>query len=118
QTEAGVLAQERIDPRFATSRSRQRRSRSGCASRNAPLRRQRTRDVRLRSKSKAIIVAVAAWLIVPSAIDGRARSRVRREDVGDGSAAEGGGAHGLDGEGCGEQRLARTEDDRVDDDAV
>jgi hypothetical protein len=45
---------------------------------------------------------MAAWLIVPSAImaiDGRGRSRVRREDVGDGSGAEGGGAHGLDGEG-------------------
>jgi DNA-binding transcriptional MerR regulator len=55
---------------------------------------------------------------VRSPVAGRARSRVRREDVGDGSAAEGGGAHGLDGEGCGEQRLAGTEDDRVDDEAV
>ena len=36
----------------------------------------------------------------------------------DRSAAEGGGAHGLDGEGCREQPLARTEDDRVDDEAV
>jgi hypothetical protein len=42
---------------------------------------------------------------------------VRREDVGDGSAAEGRRAHRLDAEGCGEQPLARTEDDRVDDEA-
>jgi hypothetical protein len=55
---------------------------------------------------------------VRSPVAGRARSRVRREDVGDGSAAEGGGAHGLDGEGCGEQPLACTEDDRVNDEAV
>ncbi|HEY2657121.1 MAG TPA: hypothetical protein VGI55_15120 [Solirubrobacteraceae bacterium] len=41
-----------------------------------------------------------------------------REDVGDGSAAEGGGAHGLDGEGRSEQPLACTADDRVDDEAV
>jgi hypothetical protein len=43
---------------------------------------------------------------------------MRGEDVGDGSGAEGGDAHGLDGEGCGEQPLARSEDDRVDDEAV
>ena len=36
----------------------------------------------------------------------------------DGSGAEGGRAHGLDGEGCCEQPLVRTEDDRVDDEAV
>jgi hypothetical protein len=55
---------------------------------------------------------------VRSPVAGRTRSRVRCEDVGDGSAAEGGGAHGLDGEGCGEQPLACTEDDRVDDESV
>ena len=38
----------------------------------------------------------------------RARSRVRREDVGDGSAAESGGAHGLDGQRCCEEPLARA----------
>jgi hypothetical protein len=43
---------------------------------------------------------------------------VRREDVGDGSAAEGGGAHGLDGERCGEEPLAGTQDDGVDDKAI
>lgn len=36
-----------------------------------------------------------------------ARSRVRREDMRDGSAAEGGGAHRLDGERCVEEPLAR-----------
>ena len=36
----------------------------------------------------------------------------------DGSAAEGGGAHWLHGEGCREQPLARTEDDWVDDESV
>jgi hypothetical protein len=46
------------------------------------------------------------------------RSRVRREDVGDSSAAEGGGAHRLDGERCVEESLARAQDDRVDDKAV
>jgi hypothetical protein len=43
---------------------------------------------------------------------------VRREDVGDGSAAEGGGAHRLDGQRRGEEPLARAQDDRVDDEAV
>ena len=43
---------------------------------------------------------------------------MRSEDVGDGSAAEGGGAHRLDGDGFGKQRLAFTEDDREDDEAV
>jgi hypothetical protein len=38
--------------------------------------------------------------------------------VSDGSAAEGGGAHWVNGEGCREQPLARTEDDWVDDEAV
>jgi hypothetical protein len=47
-----------------------------------------------------------------SLVAGRARSRVGRDDVGDGSAAEGGGALGLDGEGFGEQPLAATEGDR------
>ena len=42
---------------------------------------------------------------------------MRREDVGDGSAAEGGGAHGLDGQGHGEEPPP-AEDDRVDDEAV
>lgn len=46
------------------------------------------------------------------------RSRLRPEDVCHGSAAEGGRAHGLDGERCGEQPLPRTEQDRVDDEAV
>jgi len=48
----------------------------------------------------------------------RARSRVRREDVGDGSTTEGGGADRLEGERCEEQPLAPTEDDRVDNEAV
>jgi hypothetical protein len=43
---------------------------------------------------------------------------VRPEDVGDGSAAEDGGAHRLDGERCGEDPLARTQDGRVDEKAV
>jgi hypothetical protein len=46
------------------------------------------------------------------------RLRVRREDMGDGSAAEDGGAHRLDGEWREEDPLARTQDDRVDDKAV
>ena len=41
-----------------------------------------------------------------------ARSRVRREDVGDRSAAEGDGAHRLDGEQCEEDTLARAQDDQ------
>jgi hypothetical protein len=48
----------------------------------------------------------------------RARSRVRREDVADGSAAEGIGADRLDGERGGEEPLAGTKDDGVDDQAV
>jgi hypothetical protein len=40
---------------------------------------------------------------------------VCREDVSDGSAAEGDGAHRLDGERCHEDALARAQDDRVDD---
>jgi hypothetical protein len=43
---------------------------------------------------------------------------VRREDVSDGPAAENGGAHRLDGERCGEEPLARAQDDRVDDKAL
>ena len=43
---------------------------------------------------------------------------MRCEDVGDGSAAEDGGADPLDGERCGEDALARTQHDRVDDKAV
>jgi hypothetical protein len=38
---------------------------------------------------------------------------VRREDVGDASAAEGGGADRLDGERREEEPLARAQDDRV-----
>jgi hypothetical protein len=40
---------------------------------------------------------------------------VRGEDVRDGSAAEDSGAHRFDGERCGEDPLARAQDDRVDD---
>ena len=43
---------------------------------------------------------------------------MRREDVGDASAAEDYGAHRLDGERCDEDPLARAEDDRMDDKAV
>jgi hypothetical protein len=43
---------------------------------------------------------------------------MRREDVGDGSAAEDGGARRLDRERCSEKPLARAQDDRVDDQAV
>jgi hypothetical protein len=43
---------------------------------------------------------------------------VRREDVGDGSAAEDGGAHRLDGERRVEDPLARAQDGRVDEKAV
>jgi hypothetical protein len=55
---------------------------------------------------------------VRSPVGDRARSRVRREDVGDGSAAEDGGAHRFDGERCEEDPLARAQDDRVDEKAV
>src|SRR5271168_71057 len=48
-----------------------------------------------------------------SPVADQARSRVRREDVGDGSAAEDGGAHRLDGERREEDPLARTQDGRV-----
>src|SRR5687768_7405902 len=44
----------------------------------------------------------------------RARSRVRCEDVGDGSAAEDGGTHRFDGERCGEEQLARAQNDGMD----
>src|ERR1035441_664184 len=54
------------------------------------------------------------WTRVRSLVADRARSRVRREDVGDGSAAEDGGAHRLDGQRCEEDPLARAQDDRVD----
>jgi hypothetical protein len=47
-----------------------------------------------------------------------ARLRVRREDVSDGSAAEGGGAHRLEGERRGEEPLTRTQDDRTDEKTV
>ena len=53
-----------------------------------------------------------------AAAGNRRGSRVRREDVGDGSAAEDGGAHRLDGERREEEPLARTQDDRVDKKAV
>ena len=43
---------------------------------------------------------------------------MRREDVGDGSAAEDGGAYRLDGERREEDPLARTQDGRVDEKAV
>ena len=43
---------------------------------------------------------------------------MRPEDVGDGSAAEGRSADRLDGERCGEELLARTQDDGVDDETV
>ena len=43
---------------------------------------------------------------------------MRREDVGDGSAAEDGGAYRLDGERREEEPLARTQDDWMDDKAV
>ncbi len=49
---------------------------------------------------------------VRSPVGGRARTRLRGEDVGDGSAAEGGGAHGLDGQRRGEAPLAGAQDDR------
>ena len=55
---------------------------------------------------------------VRSPVPDQARSRVRREDVGDGSAAEDGGAHRLDGERREEDPLARTQDGRVDEKAV
>ena len=45
---------------------------------------------------------------VRSPVADRARSRVRREDVGDGSAAEGRGADRLDGERCVEEPVARA----------
>ena len=48
----------------------------------------------------------------------RARSRVRREDVGDGSATEGRGADRLDGERRVEEPLARAQDDRMHDEPV
>ena len=48
----------------------------------------------------------------------QARSRVGREDVGDGSAAEDGGADWLDGQRRGEEPLARAQDHRVDGKAV
>ena len=50
---------------------------------------------------------------VRSPVADRARSRVRREDVRDGSAAEDGGARRLDGERCEEDPLARAQDGRV-----
>jgi hypothetical protein len=43
---------------------------------------------------------------------------MRSEDVGDGSAAEDGGAHRVDGERREEESLARAQDDRVNDKAV
>src|SRR6185436_18726712 len=46
------------------------------------------------------------------------RSRVHREDMGDGATAEGDGAHRFDGERCGEEPLARAQDDWMDDKAV
>jgi hypothetical protein len=55
---------------------------------------------------------------VRSAVVVEARSGMRREDVGDGSAAEWGRADRLDGEGCGEEPLAGTQDDGVGDKAV
>jgi hypothetical protein len=45
-------------------------------------------------------------------------SRVCREDVGDGSAAENDGARPIDGERCEEEPLAGTENYRVDDKSV
>ena len=70
------------------------------------------------------LAATAAWA-TSGECAGRAsppgcrsgRSRVRAEDVGDGSGAEGGGAHRFDGERCGDDPLARARDDRVDDKA-
>ncbi len=43
---------------------------------------------------------------------------MRRKDVSDGSAAEGGGAHGLDSQRHGKEPLARAQDDRVDDETI
>ena len=43
---------------------------------------------------------------------------MRHEDVGDGSAAEHGGAHRLDGERRKEDPLTRTQDGRMDEKAV
>jgi hypothetical protein len=43
---------------------------------------------------------------------------VRREDVGDPSAAEDDGAHRVDGERREEDPLARTQNDRMDEEAV
>jgi len=56
--------------------------------------------------------------VIRSPIADQARSRVRGEDVGDGSAAEDGGADRLDGERREEEPLARTEDGGVDNKAV
>jgi hypothetical protein len=49
--------------------------------------------------------------VVIAAVGELARSRVHRKDVGDGSAAEHGGAHRLDGERREEEPLARAQDD-------
>jgi hypothetical protein len=51
-------------------------------------------------------------------VAGQARSRVRCKDVGDGSAAEHGRAHRLDGERRQEEPLTTAQDGRVDDKAV
>ena len=56
---------------------------------------------------------LSVGLSVRSPVADQARSRVRREDVGDGSAAEDGGAHRLDGERREEDSLARTQNGRV-----
>jgi hypothetical protein len=58
------------------------------------------------------------WTRVRSVIADRARSRVRREDVGDTSAAEGRGADRLDGQRRVEQPHAGTQDDRMHDKPV
>jgi hypothetical protein len=52
------------------------------------------------------------------AVAGRVRSRACCEDVGDGCAAEGGGADRLDGERCGEESLACAQGDGVNDEPV
>src|SRR3954451_25387148 len=53
-----------------------------------------------------------------SPVADQSRSWVRREDMGDGATAEGDGLHRFDGEWCGEERFARAQDDRMDDEAV
>jgi hypothetical protein len=65
-----------------------------------------------------VLNGVRGGRTVRGPVPDQTRSRVRREDVGDASAAEDGGAHRLDGERREEEPLARTQNDRVDEQAV